>query len=200
MKKKKLIPFRALPGAWGLVGKAKERAAAEYYLTGEDLEIRLVEIEFDGKDLDKKLLDIQVKYNHISAYDRDQKVAAIDFEGEDLIHKLLRIEYEHRNINDQQYDKKIAELCGEPYIGVKSSSFDLATGRFGIEYDWNDQFIKLLVENGYVGVTESDIVQAWMNGQNFDNGSETAGQPGTPVNARTRKKKTDGDDTRVQYT
>ena len=41
---KPVIPFGWLPGHWGLKGKTKERARAEYELEGYDLEIALAVI------------------------------------------------------------------------------------------------------------------------------------------------------------
>ena len=44
MKKKTKLPFSMMPASWGLNGKSRLRAEAEYYYAGEDLEKKLAVI------------------------------------------------------------------------------------------------------------------------------------------------------------
>jgi len=48
---KKLLPFWFLPGFWGLKGKTRDRAKAEYELTGFDLEKKLIELNQKSDEL-----------------------------------------------------------------------------------------------------------------------------------------------------
>ena len=62
------LRFGLMPGHWGLKGKTREIAKAEYELSGYELDIALLEIrkdEVDEKEYKRKLLDIQFKYQKI---------------------------------------------------------------------------------------------------------------------------------------
>jgi hypothetical protein len=50
MKKKNKLPFRMLPASWGLTGKSRDIAEAEYYYSGADLAMRMAEINNDSED------------------------------------------------------------------------------------------------------------------------------------------------------
>ena len=73
MSKKPLIPFSWMPGSWGLKGKTREIAQAEYELSGIELEQRLIEINLkdDPKAYAIHMLDVQKKHNKISDYEYD---------------------------------------------------------------------------------------------------------------------------------
>jgi len=78
MAKKTKLPFSMMPASWGLKGKARAKAEAEYYYEGEELEKVLAGI--DAKtDEDKVIaeLDIDLKNEKISQADYDKKVAEI---------------------------------------------------------------------------------------------------------------------------
>lgn len=78
MKKKRLIPFSMLPASWGLVGKSRAIAEAEYYYDGEDLEKALSEINATT-DTEKEIakLEVDLKYQKIGQAEFDKKVAEI---------------------------------------------------------------------------------------------------------------------------
>ena len=81
MAKKTKLPFSMMPASWGLKGKARAKAEAEYYYEGEELEKVLAGI--DAKtDEDKVIaeLDIDLKNEKISQADYDKKVAEINDE------------------------------------------------------------------------------------------------------------------------
>ena len=133
MKKKKLIPYRWLPASWGLAGKTRAIAEAEYY--------------YDGNDLEDKLAEINAETNE------DADIAKLDL-------KLKREE-----ISQTAYDKKIADIRKEPYINVLKMGINPVNAQAGyIELDWNDEFVKMLQENGYEGRSDEDIVNKWFNG------------------------------------
>lgn len=81
MAKKTKLPFSMMPASWGLKGKARARAEAEYYYEGEELEKVLAGIEAETEN-DKLIaeLDIDLKNEKISQADYDKKVAGIKSE------------------------------------------------------------------------------------------------------------------------
>ena len=60
MKKKTKIPFGMIPASWGLKGKSRAIAEAEYYYQGEDLEKVLATLDMD-LDSDKEVAELEVK-------------------------------------------------------------------------------------------------------------------------------------------
>lgn len=77
-KKTRLIPFSMLPASWGLKGKSREIAEAEYYYEGEDLEKRLAELTAET-EVDKEVakLDVDLKHEKIGKVEYEKKVAEL---------------------------------------------------------------------------------------------------------------------------
>lgn len=106
------IPFWLLPASWGLKGKSRRIAEAEYYLTGIDLEKELAKIELarDALTLEIELLGIDRKYGFISEYDYEKKVADLEEkEMPSLYARLLRIDRRFGKITDYEFDRKMVE-------------------------------------------------------------------------------------------
>jgi hypothetical protein len=58
--------------------------------------------------------------------------------------------------------KEIANEKDEPYIAILSMDVDPENMHQGaFELDWNDKFIANLMRAGYLGKTDSDIVDQW---------------------------------------
>ena len=78
MAKKSKLPFSMMPASWGLSGKTRAIAEAEYYYEGEELEEILAQINAET-DSDKELakLEVQLKNEKIGQYEFDKKVAEI---------------------------------------------------------------------------------------------------------------------------
>jgi len=78
MAKKTKLPFSMMPASWGLKGKSRAIAEAEYYYEGEDLEKALAEIDAESED-DKVLaaLDIDLKNERIGRSEYDKRRAEI---------------------------------------------------------------------------------------------------------------------------
>lgn len=58
--------------------------------------------------------------------------------------------------------KEIATEKGEPYVAILGMDIDpenLHQGAF--ELDWNEKFVANLIRAGYVGKTDSDVVDQW---------------------------------------
>lgn len=74
----KKLPFWMLPASWGLKGKTRAIAEAEYNYEGRDLEIKLAEINAETEE-DKEIakLAVKLKYEEISQDAFDKSVATI---------------------------------------------------------------------------------------------------------------------------
>jgi len=59
-------------------------------------------------------------------------------------------------------DKDQATARGEPFVRVLDVNFDQNNPSDGyFELEWNQIFIKRLMESGYTGQTEEEIVDQW---------------------------------------
>ena len=59
-------------------------------------------------------------------------------------------------------DKEIATEADKPYISIVKVNLDPNNPRYGsFELDWNTRFVQTLVEGGYRGDKEEDIVDQW---------------------------------------
>ena len=90
MKKKTKMPFSMMPASWGLKGKSRAIAEAEYYYEGEDLEKALAMIEAET-DVDKEVaqLDVDFKHEKIGKIEYEKKVAEIKQEPVSYTHLTL---------------------------------------------------------------------------------------------------------------
>lgn len=170
MKKNKLIPFNWLPASWGLAGKTRQRAEAEYYFNGEQLERCLAEIEHSepsqAQDLQRENLRIDLKYKKIDQAQYDESVAQLGSLNDDEAElRRLKVRLDHDKISQNEYDKRVAEIKREPWVNVVSMGVDpkqITQGFF--ELDWNDEFVKMLQNAGITGTSDEDIVNKWFNG------------------------------------
>ena len=78
MSKKTKLPFSMMPASWGLKGKSRAIAEAEYYYVGEELEKVLATLEID-KEEDKELAELEIDYKNgkIGISEYEKKVAEI---------------------------------------------------------------------------------------------------------------------------
>lgn len=163
--KKKLIPFSMLPGSWGLRGKSRQIAEAEYLYEGYDLEIKLAEIEHssDKNKLKRAVLDIDFKYNKIDQYQYDSEVIAFEKEGNELELARLDVELKHSKISSTEYERKQADINSEPWISMPKISWDpVSSTKTFLELDYNEHFVTFLRKNGYTG-SDDDCINRWLN-------------------------------------
>ena len=121
-----------LPASWGLNGKTRAIAEAEYYFEGKELEEKLAEIGGNTPE--------------------DKEVA------------VLAVKLKHEEISQDAYDKAVATIRKEPWVNVVKMGVNpsnVAAGYF--ELDWNEEFIAMLYENGYVGQSDEEVVNKWFN-------------------------------------
>jgi hypothetical protein len=160
------VPFGYLPAHWGLAGKTREIAKAEYELSGYELAEKLLCLEYEdddtNKEFQKKILDLRLKHKKITelAYYRNLAELIDDPKQKELA--LLELDYKEGKVKEVEYQKKSATLKGEPWVIVLSMDFDHKNSLEGsFELDWNDLFVEQLKAEGYKGVSPDKIVNQW---------------------------------------
>ena len=59
-------------------------------------------------------------------------------------------------------EKEQATARGEPYVRVMNVDFDAENpGNGYFELDWNELFVRKLIESGYTGDSQEEIVDQW---------------------------------------
>jgi len=164
--KKPFIPFSWWPGSWGLKGKTRQIAQAEYELSGIELQSRLLEINHgdDPKAMAALKLEMEKKLGMIDDYSYDrQKVDISDKEDTEKQISLLEVDLAHGKITKDQHDRKKADLLGEPWVSMPRINWDPSiSSRTYFQLDYNEHFLEFLRENGYEG-EEDDVVSTWLN-------------------------------------
>lgn len=167
MKKKKLIPFKLTPASWGLVGNSRAVAEAEYYHTGEELERVLATIYHsdDAGAETRVLLKLDLKYGKISEYEYQDQIATLDATSpDDAELRRLAVKLDHGKMSISEYEHAVADIKKEPWVNIIKMELDQKNATAGyVELDWNDHFIRMLSDNGYVGRSDDDIVNKWFN-------------------------------------
>lgn len=167
MKKQRLIPFSMMPAAWGLKGRSYKEAEAEYYYEGEELDRQLLTIRFggSGKQFCIETLAVDLKYGNIDEYDYDLELIKLEHPAGSLALEIaqLDVDLKHGRIPEMQHAKETATLQNQPWVGVLESGFDPDKGVSGLyfELDWNRLWIDQLLEVGYRGNTEQEIIDVW---------------------------------------
>lgn len=135
MNKRRLIPFNWFPGHWGLNGKTRELAQAEY--------------ELDGTELLRKKIDVNIN----DRSEQEQKVAHLDLD--------LRV----GKIKEDQFEKEKATILDEPWVTIKTLKTDPDDPKYGgVELDWNKAFVDNLEKHGYgPNPSDEDTVNDWFN-------------------------------------
>jgi hypothetical protein len=127
MTKKPLIPFHLLPFTWGMKGKTREIAKAEYELSGLELDLKLLEINKDfmsEKDYKTKRIGILHNYKQLSLkehdlalasliendYEREVKIATINFDGYEAEVEILKIDKKYNIVSDNGYRQELLEI------------------------------------------------------------------------------------------
>lgn len=164
---KKIIPFSAWPGSWGLKGKTREIAEAEYNLEGYELALKLLEIKADKNDINsieyrRKVADINLEYNYITKSEHQRLM--IELMTDETQQKLatVQLDFFDGKISQIEYEKSVATIKDEPWVTVVGMEFGGAKMLEGsFELDWNDKFVESLKEAGYSGPTSDHIVNQW---------------------------------------
>lgn len=165
MAKGRLIPFGMLPASWGLKGKSRQLAEAEYYLSGYELDVEKARIEHGGEspEFTKAVIEIDHRYGRISEYEKDCRID--EQFGDKAVPGLSRlgIDLKHGKIGQQEHDRKRADLLNEPYMAMPKISWDPADpSKTFFELDYNDAFVQWLRLNGYNG-SDEECINRWLN-------------------------------------
>lgn len=162
---KKIIPFHFWPYSWGMKGKTREIAEAEYYLTGYELDKKLLGIHRDignEDDYKRKLYDLKLKYNVITRDEYNRLL--IGLIKDEKQKELAEIELDLRDgkVTQIEYEKKCATLKKEPWVSILAVDFTMKSSQEGsFELDWNEFFIEKLKKEGYAAVSDDLIVNQW---------------------------------------
>lgn len=165
--KKRIIPFKWLPGSWGLSGEFYERAEAHYLYDGYELELRLAEIEYGGRDNDgykRQKIEIDRRHHKIDEYTREKLFAELHVGTPDeRAVEEIEVDIRFGKMPEKEGRKLIANIKGEPWIAIVNEGYDPALGPSGLyfEFDWNEHWIEKLRQHGYKGSSEEEIVQMW---------------------------------------
>jgi len=197
MSKKPKIPFGLWPGSWGLRGRTRQIAEAEYTLSGLDLDLRLVEInESDPLTQEIQKLQARKKHKDISDYDFDKEMVNLTTQ-EGTTEKavaLLDVELKHHKLDKTEHEKQVAEARKEPWVAMPNISWDPSDpSKSFFELDYNSYFVEFLRENGYEGASEQEIVEKWLTDVCRSVASDLGEQDNTfiatavPTNRRARR-------------
>ncbi len=162
---KKLIPFHWLPASWGLKGKTREIAQAEYELEGYELAAKLLLIkkdEFDKDQYERRAIELEYNYDRLSDSEYNRALANLIKDEKKKALALLELDHQEGKITDLQYQKESATLRNEPWVTIVNMDFSKGHSLEGsFELDWNDQWVEKLKADGYNGPTPDNIVNQW---------------------------------------
>lgn len=109
----------------------------------------------------KKLLGIDVLETRLNTLESEKAAAEAAAAALAARNEELQRELEAK----ARTPKEIATEKGEPWVAVVETGFadpkDPNTGFF--ELDWNKAFVEQLIEAGYSGRTDEDVIDLWFN-------------------------------------
>ena len=110
---KPLIPFGWLPGSWGLKGRTRAIAEAEYNYSGKELELRLAEIHSDDStEQELKKNQVRLKYGEITPSEHDLAQVEIHHseKNNQYLSAVLEVRRQHGLISEYEYQRGLLEL------------------------------------------------------------------------------------------
>lgn len=119
-----------------------------------------------GVEQSMALLDVDAKHGKISDYEKDRRAVHLSH-VEDGIEKslaLLDVEFKYHRLSKLDFEKQRANLVEEPWFHI-SGGIDLEHGLNGVflAMDWNSYWVDYLRYNGYMGASDQDVVDNWMD-------------------------------------
>ena len=119
---------------------------ASWGLKGEAYERAKIEYEKEG--LEKKVALAKVGLETVE----EQAIAEAE------------VMFEEGEIDEGQKNKMIAHVKKEPWVDVKKMEVNPDDPKAGyMELDWNDEFVAMLQNKGYVGESDEAVVNKWFN-------------------------------------
>lgn len=154
------IPFCLFPFAWGMRGKARERAKAEYQLQGYDLAKKLAQIDLEGVELERKLLEIDYKYDKIAEEPYEAQYIELMESGVEkqlaAVNSLLKFGH----ISDTEARKRTHTIQNKPFFEF---NVELVDGDLELDVEYNDAFIAHIKQFGYEDSTDSSAIDAYVS-------------------------------------
>lgn len=135
---RKFIPFWAVPASWGLVGKSRKIAEAEYYLNGEELDRQLLELNFVSGTNEYKLQKniIDRKYNHVTDYEFETtRLTILHGDTREFDKNKNELDYEFNKIDKYDYLVNKAKFD----FGENTKEFNLEKNEIDIEFEKIDE-------------------------------------------------------------
>lgn len=159
------LPFGTLPGHWGLKGKTREIAKAEYELEGYDLEKKLHSIKKDDMDVEdwkRRDWEIDHRYGKISKSEYNRLLLTLIEDDTQRALAEAELDFAEGKIKEIEYSKKIATIKGEPWVTVTNMDFTKGSSLEGsFELDWNEFFVEKLKKEGYNAINPEAAVNMW---------------------------------------
>lgn len=138
--RKRIIPFRFLPAAWGLEGKSRKIAEAEYNLSGRSLELELIKIDYDYEDCpDSRIGEARVNYKYgMINEDELELIYALNSFDKDPCERtdIMQLEAMLKNnkITEKEHDYGVAkyrEDNGQTMLAVQHKHGEISDNDFG---------------------------------------------------------------------
>lgn len=159
------LKFGYMPAHWGLKGKSRDVAQAEYELAGYELETRLLEIniaDYPAETVARKQLDLNKQYKKITETEYNRCLVELIQDPQQKALAALELDSREGKISDMEYSKQTATLRNEPWVTVISMDFSGKNSLEGsFELDWNEPFVDKLNAEGYDGITPDVAVNMW---------------------------------------
>jgi hypothetical protein len=162
---KPIIPFSWLPASWGLKGKTRDIAKAEYELSGYELEKRLIELNTENEnERSLKINELDFNTGRISQEKYSETQIDLMEAGEEKSLKKIDHDFKFKKISENDRNKLRADVLGEPWVNIiKISMSDDNPSIGSFELDWNDEFVECLRKHGYDGVSDEQVIDQWVN-------------------------------------
>lgn len=134
---------------------------------------KLRELDYDMwfnhlSEHEQKVVKLTLAYNTgaITKEEYAEKIKELDpdkwlslLSGKERLIAELAVKLRRGEITKEEHIKETKTINGEPYITITNVTIE--TGQIGMEFDWNEHFIKELKDNGFTGQSDQDIVDQW---------------------------------------
>lgn len=138
-------------------------------ITPEEFEYQSLDLKYSDKESKDYLIaraELDLKFKKITEVDLEYRILELNHsDHESTEFKIARVELDLKfeKIDENEAEKQIATLQGEPWFrivgGDHRSNGDAS--RLTFELDWNDEFVEFLVQNGFGGQSDDEIVDMW---------------------------------------
>jgi hypothetical protein len=163
----------------------REVEIAKVRLEGKDLNRELVRIEFkyghltsmehdlqmlhyegiaDETKRRRRELDIRMRHGSISEYDYNLQYATCIEDETDKELAVLKVKLDAGKMTETEYAKEVATIRDEPWVAILDMTVNKENPSLGSwELDWNSKFIELIEGHGFIGASEEESVNDWLN-------------------------------------